>query len=157
MALGVLDVVVGARVALELIGIERVDIAAMILIKIRQVVVEEDGRSHGLRDEEAQIATVGCDIGASVEGDFDVSLNGPSRIGGFVGALESSVDIVGRDGGKVALIDTGVFRGFVDAVCVIKADFLYLGLRSERRCKRDCKKGVLDSWPSRGDRRWGRR
>jgi hypothetical protein len=48
------DGIVVYRNSLELVGLERLDIASMILIEIREAVIEENRRVHILRDVEIQ-------------------------------------------------------------------------------------------------------
>lgn len=66
VAVASIDGIVVAEVALELVGIERLDIAAMVLVEVCELVVEEDGRGQVVRDPEAQLANGSLDVDGAI-------------------------------------------------------------------------------------------
>lgn len=118
-----LDLIETPVMALELVRVKRLDVAAMVLVEVRQVLVEEDGGAHALGDGETQVAAISGDI-VELELDFDISLNGPSCVDGLVGALECGVYVSTGHGSES--ISVVVVRSIGNAVCVIKANFLDL-------------------------------
>lgn len=125
VATGSVELAVCLRIALELFGIERVDITTVVLVEVGHVVVEQDGGPHVLGDVEAQVAAVGGDVGAGVrEGGLDFAVDGPAGVDGLVVGFEGSVDITA--GHTLETIAVVVVGGVARAVGVIEAQFLDL-------------------------------
>lgn len=98
----------------------------MVLVKVGEVVVEENGRAHFLGQRELEMAPV-ClvDSDAVVEGDGDVGLARPHCIHGSIRALEGSLDIVAGYGTIAAAIP-GQLGSIFCAVGVVESKFLDL-------------------------------
>lgn len=112
-------------VAFELIGVEGIDVASVVLVEVGHVVVEQDGRAHVLRNVEAEVASVGGDVGTGIsKRRLDVAFNSPARVDGLVVGLEGGVDKVAGHGREVVAIV--VIGGVGNAVGVVKAEFLDL-------------------------------
>ena len=62
VAVAAIDGRVVAEITHELIGVERLDVTAMILVEIGKLVVKKDGRSEIVGNPEAQLADLGLDI-----------------------------------------------------------------------------------------------
>lgn len=62
VAVAAIDGRVVAKVAHKLVGVERLDITAVVLVEVCELVVEEDRRGEIVGDPEAQLADLGLDI-----------------------------------------------------------------------------------------------
>lgn len=125
-ALGAGNGIVVASGALELIRIKRVDVAAMVLVEVGEMVVEENRCAHLLGDVESQAANIGADSSASLNLDADALVHLPLGIN------------VGVDGLKVrryvAIINLGEVCGsLVAAVRVVNAELLHFGAGVEQQ------------------------
>lgn len=134
IALATVNLVVAERLSIELLGVKRVDIAAVVLVKVGHVVVEENGRAHAFRDVKLQVAAGAVSRHGCVAGDdgnvFTVFL-GPLGVDGAVVALESKLDVFRRH-----IFEPGAIldcRCAYVAVCIVEADLLDLIERGKRR------------------------
>lgn len=118
------------RLALELIGVERVDISSVVLVKVLEVVVKQDRGLHVLGEVEADAADIGLNIrggflfDAGGDGNLDSLLYGPFGIDGKALVLEGCVHCTGGH----RLEATAIFEctSCVDAFRIIEANFLDL-------------------------------
>lgn len=129
-ALGIFQVAVGHRLAFELIGIKRVDISSVVLVKVLEVIVKQDRWLQVLGEVEADVADVGLNIRCGLvfdtrgDGDLDSLLYGPFGMDGKALVLESRVHCTG--GHRLEAISIFECTSCVDAFRIIEANFLDL-------------------------------
>lgn len=129
-ALGILQVTVAERLAFELVGVERVDISSVVLIKVLEVIVKQDRGLHVLGEVEADAADVGLNIRGGFlfdtrgDGDLNSLLYGPLGIDGKALVLKGRVNCAGGH----RLEATSIFKctSCVDAFRIIETNFLNL-------------------------------
>lgn len=101
VAVAVADGVIINKVALELVGAERLDVATVVLIEVCELVVEEHGGGQVVRNPEAQLAygSVNRDSAVMV-GDLLVEGSPLRSLRGSGGVLEMARNEVRGDGGE---------------------------------------------------------
>lgn len=119
------DIAPGPVVSLELVDVERIGVSTMVLVKVGELVVEQNRGSHALGDVESQIASLSRHLDARVDWNIDVGLDGPLRINRRVGGFELSLYIAAGHGAEAPAVVVG--RSIGCAVGVIQANLLHLG------------------------------
>jgi hypothetical protein len=88
VALRAADGAVADGIALELAGEEGLHVAAVVLVEVGEVVVEEDWRAHVFGNDEFELADVRLVLDTKVVGDVDVGEPPPLGLDVLVAALE---------------------------------------------------------------------
>lgn len=119
-----MDVAIRPIGSLELFGVERIGVPTMVLVKVGELVVEQNWRAHALGDVESQIASLARHLDARVDCDVDVGLDGPLRVNRRVGAFKRSLYIAAGHGAEtISIVKVGSIGR---AVGVIQANLLHL-------------------------------
>ena len=81
-------------IAFQLVGIERLDVSSVILVKVGEVIVEENRLTHIFGDGKSQVADVGVDFYSCVDGSADIGLVSPPGVDGGIRTFEGRMNVV---------------------------------------------------------------